>query len=326
MSIFAKRAWHAGAWHGQVHLCVADGIITQVHCDTQPQSKNARVDTLLPALANMHSHSFQRAMAGRTEHRRAGQDSFWSWRSLMYQFLDHLTPDQIEAIAGLVFMEMQEAGYAAVGEFHYVHHQPGGTPYDDPAELSKRILAAATQTSIGLTHLPVLYTYGGAGKAPFSGGQRRFGTTIDTYLHLLDQIACTLSDMPADTRLGVAPHSLRATAPQDLTVLLANSAGRPVHMHIAEQPKEVEDIQNWLAARPVEWLLETQSVTKQWCLIHATHMTEAETLNLAKTGAVVGLCPITEANLLVTARSTARTIWAWAVPLVLDRTLTSVFQ
>jgi formimidoylglutamate deiminase len=297
MSIFATRAWHAGAWHDQVRLCVTDGIITQVHCGTQPQSEDARVDTLLPALANLHSHSFQRAMAGRTEHRRAGQDSFWSWRSLMYQFLDHLTPDQIEAIAGLVFMEMQEAGYAAVGEFHYVHHQPGGTPYDDPAELSKRILAAATQTGIGLTHLPVLYTYGGAGQAPLSGGQRRFGTTIDAYLHLLDQIACTLSDMPADTRLGVAPHSLRATAPQDLTVLLANSAGRSVHLHIAEQPKEVEDIQNWLAARPVEWLLETQSVTKQWCLIHATHMTEAETLNLAKTGAVVGLCPITEANL-----------------------------
>lgn len=155
-----------------------------------------------------------------------------------------------------------------------------------------------------------------AGLAPLKGA----------YLHLLDQIACTLSDMPADTRLGVAPHSLRATAPQDLTVLLANSAGRPVHMHIAEQPKEVEDIQNWLAARPVEWLLETQSVTKQWCLIHATHMTEAETLNLAKTGAVVGLCPITEANLLVTARSTARTIWARAVPLVLDLTLTSAFH
>jgi formiminoglutamate deiminase len=255
------------------------------------------VSALLPALSNLHSHAFQRAMAGMTEHRIAGRDSFWTWRDLMYRFLDRLTPEQMEAIAALVFMEMQEAGYAAVGEFHYVHHQPGGGAYADIAELSNRIFAAAHLTGIGLTHLPVLYTYGGAGQQPLAAGQLRFGNTVDGFAALLEATRAAARALPADARVGIAPHSLRATNPADLARALPLAAGNPIHIHVAEQPKEVADITAWLGARPVEWLLANTPIGTDWCAIHATHMTAQETAALAKSGAVAGLCPITEANL-----------------------------
>lgn len=258
-------------------------------------SGDERVDVLLPALGNLHSHAFQRAMAGMTETRAAGRESFWTWRDLMYRFLDRLTPDQIEAIAALVFMEMQEAGYAAVGEFHYVHHQPGGAPYDRLSELSQRIFAAARETGIGLTHLPVLYTYGGVKQQALSGGQLRFGNDVDRFLKLVDECRSTLPN--PDSKLGIAPHSLRATSPSDLTEVLTSTPDSPVHIHIAEQVQEVTDVQAALGQRPVAWLLDNVLVDARWCLIHATHMTDAETSALARSGAVVGLCPITEANL-----------------------------
>jgi formimidoylglutamate deiminase len=232
-----------------------------------------------------------------TETRAAGRDSFWTWRDLMYRFVDRLTPEQIEAIAALAFVEMLESGFAAVGEFHYVHHQRGGARYADIAELSNRIFAAAGAAGIGLTHLPVLYTYGGAGQLPLAAGQRRFGTDVDGFLTLVDRVRVNLLYAPADARVGIAPHSLRATSPGDLAAALATHQGSPVHIHAAEQPKEVEDIQAWLGARPVEWLLENADVNVNWCLIHATHMSADETLRLAASGAVAGLCPTTEANL-----------------------------
>ena len=295
--IFAHQALLADGWHQNVRISVADGRISGLQSASRPEPGDSLVDTVLPALANLHSHSFQRAMAGMSEFRAVGQDSFWTWRTLMYRFLDRLTPEQMQAIAALVFMEMQEAGYASVGEFHYVHHQPGGRNYDDPAELSQRIFAAATETGIGLTHLPVLYSYGGAGEVPLAGGQLRFGNTVEEYNALLARIRSGLSDMSADTRVGIAPHSLRATSPQDLQTLLAAQSDGPVHIHIAEQPKEVQDIEAWLGARPVAWLLDNAPVNQDWCLIHATHMTVDETVNMARSGAVAGLCPITEANL-----------------------------
>jgi formimidoylglutamate deiminase len=215
----------------------------------------------------------------------------------MYRFVNHITPDQMQAIAALVFMEMQESGYAAVGEFHYVHHQSGGTPYGDIAELSNQIYAAAKTTGIGLTHLPVLYTYGGAGEAPLTTGQLRFGNPVDRFVHLLERARDGLKNLAADARIGMAPHSLRATSPTDLKAALLQHKAGPVHIHIAEQPKEVADIQAWLGARPVEWLLRNADVDANWCLIHATHMTGDETLHMAKSGAVAGLCPITESNL-----------------------------
>jgi formimidoylglutamate deiminase len=295
--IFARRALLSNGWAENVCVSFEHGTISSIAIDAKAQATDARVDTLLPALSNLHSHSFQRAMAGMTEFRTAGRDSFWTWRELMYRFVNRITPEQMQSIAAFVFMEMQEAGYAAVGEFHYVHHQTGGEPYDDIAELSHQIFAAAQATGIGLTHLPVLYTYGGAGETPLSTGQSRFGNSVDRYLELLDRAHDGLKQLPIDARIGMAPHSLRATSPSDLKTALAQHKAGPIHIHIAEQPKEVADIQTWLGARPVQWLLQNAEVDSNWCLIHATHMTDAETIALAKSGAVAGLCPITEANL-----------------------------
>lgn len=295
--IFAERALLPEGWAEQVRISVTDGLITGVAKAAAPQPGDARVSALLPALSNLHSHAFQRAMAGMTEQRVAGRDSFWTWRDLMYRFLDRLTPDQMEAIAALVFMEMQEAGYAAVGEFHYVHHQPGGGAYADIAELSNRIFSAASLTGIGLTHLPVLYSYGGAGQQPLAAGQLRFGNTVDRFAALLEATRAAARALPSDTRVGIAPHSLRATDPEDIARALPLANGNPIHIHVAEQPKEVADISAWLGARPVEWLLANTSIDAGWCAIHATHMNAKETAALAKSGAVAGLCPITEANL-----------------------------
>lgn len=295
--IHARHALLSSGWAQDVRIVIRDGIITAIERGVLPASGDTRVDTLLPALGNLHSHAFQRAMAGMTEFRKAGRDSFWTWRDLMYRFMDRLTPAQIEAIAALVFVEMQEAGYSSVGEFHYVHHQTGGAQYDNLAELSHRIFAAASTTGIGLTHLPVLYTHGGAGRAALADGQLRFGNSVDAYLSLVDAARARLKDLPPDAQIGIAPHSLRATSPDDLTTVLRSHSSGPIHIHIAEQPKEVADIEAWLGQRPVDWLLSHANVDGSWCLIHATHMTDDETQAMAKSGAVAGLCPITEANL-----------------------------
>jgi formimidoylglutamate deiminase len=295
--IFAKQAKLPAGWVCDVRISVVDQVISRIETDQSPQAGDMRADTLLPALGNLHSHSFQRAMAGMTEYRMAGKDSFWTWRDLMYRFTKHLTPEHIEAIAGFVFLEMQEAGYASVGEFHYLHHQPDGTPYDDLGELSARVAAAAATTGIGLTHLPVLYTYGGARQIPLEAGQARFGNSVDRFNDMVTRAEQVVAALPTDYRVGIAPHSLRATSPDDLAAVLQARPSGPTHIHIAEQPKEVADISAWLGARPVEWLLDNAEVDKDWCLIHATHMTAAETSAMAKSGAVAGLCPITEANL-----------------------------
>ncbi len=295
--LFAHRALLPHGWVNNVRLQISGGNIASVSGNVSPYPDDLRVDTLLPALSNLHSHSFQRAMAGMTEVRAAGRESFWTWRELMYRFLEHLTPEHVEAIAGLVFMEMQEAGYAAVGEFHYVHHQTGGAPYDDLAELSQRIFSAASTTGIGLAHLPVLYSYGGAGRKPLAGGQLRFGNGVERYALLLEKCRTAIRHLPADTRVGIAPHSLRATSPDDLKAVMPLAVDTPIHIHVAEQMQEVNDISLWLGARPVEWLLANMPLNERWCAIHATHMTTVETQGLARSGAVAGLCPITEANL-----------------------------
>ncbi len=295
--IFARRARLPEGWAHDVSVSVSGGRIATVAPRSSPTATSVRVDALLPALANLHSHAFQRAMAGMTERRQAGQDSFWTWRTLMYGFLERITPDQIEAIAAQVFLEMLEAGYASVGEFHYLHHQPDGTPYDDLAEMAARIAAAAERTGIGLTLLPVLYTYGGAGRQPVAGGQHRFANTPDRYTRLVEAAKGALSSLPSDAAIGIAPHSLRATAPEELAATVSAHPEGPVHIHIAEQTAEVEQIRNWLGARPVEWLLDNHPVDERWCLIHATHMTPDETAGVARRGSVAGLCPITEANL-----------------------------
>ncbi len=295
--IFAKRALTPDGWVRDLRVSIAGGRISGLAVGAASAAGDLRVDVLLPAIGNLHSHTFQRAMAGLTEHRAGGRDSFWTWRDLMYRFMDHLTPEDVQAIAAMAFVEMQEAGFAAVGEFHYVHHQPGGIAYTDVAELSRRIMAAAQETGIGLTHLPVLYSYGGAGKQALTGGQLRFGNDVQDFAHLLNRVRAAASALPDDTVVGIAPHSLRAICPDDLARVLPLAQDGPVHIHIAEQPAEIAAISEWLGARPVEWLLANAQVGPSWCAVHATHMTPAETIGLAATGAVAGLCPVTEANL-----------------------------
>ncbi len=295
MTVHAKTALVGSEWVSDLRVEIEHGRIIKLEHSADAQPGDRRVDVLLPALANLHSHAFQRAMAGMTEFRAAGRESFWTWRTLMYRFLDRLTPEQIEAIAALVFMEMQEAGYASVGEFHYVHHQPGGTPYVQLSELSQRIFSAATQTGIGLTHLPVLYTYGSVKQEPLEGGQLRFGNDVGRFLQLVEDCKPLLPH--SDSQIGIAPHSLRATSPDDLHQVLKATPNGPVHIHISEQEKEVADVEAALGQRPVDWLLNNADVNTRWCLIHATHMTDDETRALARSGAVAGLCPITEANL-----------------------------
>lgn len=297
MRIFAKRAYLSDGWARDVSVTLHDGKIAKVEGAISCIAGDISVDTLLPAVSNLHSHTFQRVIAGMTEYRVQGRESFWTWRAQMYRYLDRLLPEQLGAIAELAFMEMMEAGYAAVGEFHYVHHASGGQKYDDVAELSARVMHAALQTGIGITHLPVLYSQGGIDGRELTGGQLRFGNSIDRFCQLVTRCREIAVNLPSDTEIGVAPHSLRAVSPTDLKALLAQSPDGPIHMHIAEQPQEVYEIKAYLGNRPVEWLLGNNDVSDRWCLIHATHMTSSESRKLAQSGAVVGLCPVTEANL-----------------------------
>ena len=300
MKFFAELALIPEGWAKNVRVTLDQtGRIGNVESGVEPNpdEQNLRKRILLPAMSNLHSHSFQRAMSGLTEKRLEKRDSFWSWRELMYSFLERLTPERMEAISALVFMEMLECGYASVGEFHYVHHQSGGQHYENIAETSCRIISAAQKTGIGLTHLPVFYMQGGLNGKKLAEGQLRFGNELEQYLRILDQTQNSLRNAPKDYLLGMAPHSLRAVSPEFLKEIVEARSSDTVHIHIAEQLKEVEEIQTHFDARPVEWLLNNIAVDSRWCLIHATHMTQEETQNLAKSGAVVGLCPITEANL-----------------------------
>jgi formimidoylglutamate deiminase len=227
----------------------------------------------------------------------AGTDDFWAWRTLMYRSLDRLTPDDVEAIAAMVQVEALEAGFAALCEFHYLHHGPDGTPHADPAETAGRIAAAAAETGIGLTLLPVLYRRGGLDDRPVEGAQRRFATTLDGFADLVAAAGRHVAALPGDARLGVAPHSLRAVAMEEIVMAAGLLPDAPVHLHVAEQVAEVEAVLAATGARPVAHLLDRAPVDDRWCLVHATHMVPGETAALAATGAVAGLCPITEANL-----------------------------
>ena len=279
-------------WARNVRLTTEAGTITAVTPDTTSDNATRLPGIALPGIANLHSHVFQRGMAGLAQ--RGGD--FWSWREVMYRFLAVLTPDDIETIAALAYMEMLEAGFTAVAEFHYLHHAPDGREYANPAELAARIAAAAERTGIGLTLLPVFYAHGSFNAAPPAPGQRRFITDLDGYVRLLEAAQCAVATLP-DARLGLAPHSLRAATGPELDALVTLAAGRVMHIHVAEQLREVEDCVAATGARPVEYLLASAPIDERWCVVHATHMTVAETTALAATGAVAGLCPITEADL-----------------------------
>lgn len=250
----------------------------------------------IAGLPNLHSHAFQRGMAGLAEVAGASDDSFWTWREVMYRFLDRLTPDDVEAIAAQAYVEMLESGFTAVAEFHYLHHAPDGRPYAALAEMAARIGGAAHETGIGLTLLPVAYRFGGFGAAAPAPGQRRFLSDPERFAKLVEASRTAVRAVP-DARVGVAPHSLRAIAPADIEPLAQLVGDAPIHIHAAEQEKEVADCLAWSGQRPIEWLLAHAELSERWCIVHATHMTENETCALAASGAVAGLCPITEANL-----------------------------
>lgn len=294
--IWAERALLPQGWARDVLVTVDGGRITRATPGQPPQGQ--RVGALLPAPANCHSHAFQRAMAGLSERRGdRPTDSFWTWRQLMFAFLDQITPEQAQAIAAMVQVEMLEAGFGASVEFHYLHHQPGGVPYADLAEMSARIVAAAEQTGIGLTLLPVAYQFGGLDQRALGPGQVRFGNDPGRFARLVEGAAMAMRALPPDAVLGVAPHSLRAVAPGDLAGLAGLRPDAPIHLHLAETLAEVDEVKAHLGARPVEWALANLPLSDRWCLIHLTQMQTHETEALARTGAIAGLCPLTEASL-----------------------------
>ena len=297
--IFASTALLPDGWSENTLIEIDEaGIISSItkNCEKDLTSFDFNEDIIIPAMNNLHSHGFQRAMAGLTEGQSAnGNDSFWTWRNLMYKFLDVLTPEEIYTITLFGQMEMLEAGYASVGEFHYIHNQIGGTQYDNIAELSERVLEASAESGIGICLLPVLYERGGCDGKKLEGGQLRFYNNFDTFTDLIEKVKKMISSNELFS-LGVAAHSLRAAKKEDLDKITDINNG-PIHIHVAEQVQEVEEVEKFYGKRPVEWLIENFDINERWCFIHCTQMTKSETLDLAKSGAVAGLCPVTEANL-----------------------------
>ena len=297
----AETALLPDGWADDVLIETDDaGDIVAVTPATPATGAERLAGPVLPGMPNLHSHAFQRGMAGLAERAGSGDEDFWSWRGVMYRFVERLSPGHIEAIAAQLYVEMLKQGYTAVGEFHYVHHAADGTPYDDPAELSHRVIAAARRAGIGITHLPVLYTAAGFDGAEPEGAQRRFASSAEQILALVETLRRTAGQDP-QIRIGVAPHSLRAAPAADLAAVVAGVRAddemAPVHIHVAEQEREVAACLAATGARPVEWLLNHAPVDGRWCLIHATHMSGAEVRALAASDALAGLCPTTEANL-----------------------------
>jgi len=281
-------------WADRVRLRVADGRIASIETGVDAAPSDGRHAVAIPGLCNVHSHGFQRGMAGLSERRGQPDDDFWSWREVMYRFLDRLTPDDIQAITCQAYVEMLESGFTRVGEFHYLHCDVDGARYADPAETAGAIVAAAETSGIGLTLLPVFYAHSDFGGIAPKPRQRRFLSDLDGFAAMMEGSRAKLS---GDMNLGLAPHSLRAVTPEELRAILPLANSGPLHIHAAEQVGEVAACLNWSNQRPVEWLLNNVGIDERWCLIHATHLTNDEVDRLAASGAVAGLCPVTEANL-----------------------------
>jgi formimidoylglutamate deiminase len=294
--LFFDQALLPDGWARDVRLTVAAGRLQAVEIGTTPRAGDQRHAIGVPGMPNLHSHAFQRGMAGLTEFRGTAADSFWTWRDLMYRFVDRMSADDIEAVAAQAYMEMLESGFTRVGEFHYIHHDLSGAAYDNIGELAERIAAAAQATGLGLTLLPVFYAHAGFGGRAPDAGQRRFINDLDRFAKLMEASRLAVAGLEGAV-VGVAPHSLRAVTPDELAAVIPLAADGPVHLHIAEQTKEVDDCIAWSGQRPLQWLFDHVDVNHRWCLIHATHGTDAEIARFAQSGAVAGLCPITEANL-----------------------------
>ncbi len=296
-----SRLWFESAllpsgWTDHVRLTVVDGCIDRIETDVTPEPGDEQHAIAVPGLPNVHSHGFQRGLAGLTERRGPGTDSFWTWRELMYRFVERIDPEGLEAITALAFAEMLEGGFTHVVEFHYVHHDREGVPFADPGELCGRVVAAAQETGIGLTLLPSFYAHSEFGGAEPTVRQRRFVCDIDRFARILESGRKSVAALPGG-QVGVAPHSLRAVTPEELTAVIGLTAVEPIHIHIAEQAREVEACLAWSGQRPLQWLLGNAPVDGRWCLVHATHATSAELRGVATSGAVVGLCPLTESSL-----------------------------
>jgi formimidoylglutamate deiminase len=295
--IWANSALLANGWADSVEIKIdATGNIATISPNL-PYSDGDRVEVLIPAIPNVHSHAHQRAMAGLGERAGDSQDSFWTWRKVMYHYLERIQPDNLFHIAAQLYLEMLKAGYSCVGEFQYLHHDLNGQAYDNRAEMSLQCLQAATRVGIGFTALPVLYRYGGFGSAVALDGQKRFLNDADGFIEIVKSLqSATTND--ANCSVGIAPHSLRAINRDLLAEVIASLENlAAIHVHVAEQSKEVDDCLDWSGKRPVEWLFENFDVDQKWCLIHATHINEQETAAMAGSGCVAGLCPTTEANL-----------------------------
>ena len=295
-SLWFDSALLPQGWARGVRLTAAAGRIERIESGITPTAGDERHGIALPGLGNVHSHAFQRGLAGLAERRGSNADSFWTWRELMYRFVERLDPEQLEALSALAYVEMLEAGFTQVGEFHYLHHDRDGTPFADPGELAGRVVAAAAATGIGLTILPTLYAHGGFGGAAPAPRQRRFINDPERFARIVEACRKAVRSVPFGTA-GVAAHSLRAVTPEELDAVIALSHGDAIHLHVAEQTREVEECLAWCGKRPLEWLIDNAPVDERWCLVHATHATQAELSQVASRGAVVGLCPVTEANL-----------------------------
>ena len=302
MKLHADAALLPQGWAREVSIEIDEhGSIAAVTAGASAPREAERLHGfVVPGMPNLHSHAFQRAMAGLAERRTDAADSFWTWRDLMYRFAARITPDQVQDIAAWLYVEMLKAGYTSVAEFHYLHHDARGKPYTDRGAMSHRIMTAASESGIALTHLPVLYQYSGFGARPPQPGQARFINTTDDYVALLESLKKS-ADATHCVRLGAAFHSLRAVDERAmqgvLDALKHIDAAAPIHIHIAEQRREVDDCVAWSGERPVHWLLERFRPDARWCLVHATHLDDAELRALAASGAVAGVCPTTEANL-----------------------------
>jgi formimidoylglutamate deiminase len=285
-------------WHDDVvvHLDEA-GFISRLDTAQRPGDCTRLDGIAVPGIANVHSHAHQRAMVGLAERSGPGADTFWTWREAMYGFVFAMEPEDLESVAAQLYVEALKSGFTTIGEFQYLHHQPDGAPYDEPAEMSLRCLSAAARAGIAVTMLPTLYAHGNFGRQPPTDGQRRFVNTVEGFLRLVDGLVPAV-DKGTLSKLGISPHSLRAVAPDMLHEVLSGLDQQTrIHIHVAEQVREVEDCIAWCGRRPVEYLLDSFDVSPRWCAIHATHMSDDETVSLARSGAAVGLCPMTEANL-----------------------------
>jgi formimidoylglutamate deiminase len=297
--ILAPEALLPQGWVRDVTIEVdGEGNIASVRSGHRPADAESAGGPVIPGMANVHSHAFQRAMAGLAERMGSAEDSFWTWREVMYKFLKQLSPEQVRAVAAQLYCELVKNGYTGVAEFHYLHNAPDGKPYANRAEMAEQHLLAARQAGIAITLLPSLYAYSNFGGEPLQPAQKRFATTVDS---LLGMVADLRRQAGPDVRLGVAPHSLRAVSPAMLQDLLAGMAvidrDAPIHIHLAEQVKEVNDCLSWSELRPVEWLFANAGVDGCWCLVHCTHVSQSEAEKLAASGVIVGLCPTAEGNL-----------------------------